>query len=315
MNLFNPDGVANGPDVSLLKSHRTTHLIFEDGSTDTHTDDWRLAPARTSVSKGRSWTGMTIFYPEGVREISVSEPPPAPAPSSETTLEELIALSKPYRGSVPPPNPVDKPDAVRVTDDEGYWCRLDSSGRRRRVNALGDFWFRPKPMSKVIPISTRPLSIPVPTWKALDSIERRRVWKGIEKLRREDVARTAAEAKAEALPPEEEDKSAKIPVASREDVTSKDASPAYAAPGEPTDVSPTQYEVPDGLPGIPGLLRKFDPSYSKSFDKAVLREDDPDSTDTGGSDLEYVDSTAEESDGPDDPPVQAAAVTAADPRK
>ena len=50
MFLFNPEGVANGPDVSMLKGHRTTHMIYEDGSTETHTDDWRDAPAKSSVS-------------------------------------------------------------------------------------------------------------------------------------------------------------------------------------------------------------------------------------------------------------------------
>ena len=140
----------------------------------------------------------------------------------------------------------------------------------------------PKTNAKVNPLTTRPLTIPVPTWKALKTAERRHIWNEIEKARRQDVATDHPPATAEALPPEEEDKQAKIPLASREPEDGSGAAPAAAPTSVDCSVPPpvlhdssTYDGGVDCLPGLPGLIRK-------TFDSAVFREDDPDSTDTGG---------------------------------
>ena len=157
------------------------------------------------------------------------------------------------------------------------------------MDARGDFWRRPKPVSKVNPLTTRPLTIPVPTWKALNTAERRHIWNKIEQARRQDVATDHPPATAEALPPEEEDKQAKIRLALREPDDDSGAAPAAAPTSLDCSTTPTVLHDSAGydggvdcLPGLPGLMRKFDPSYAKTFDAVVLREDDPDSTDTGG---------------------------------
>ena len=93
------------------------------------------------------------------------------------------------------------------------------------VDARGDFWRRPKPMAKIVPESSRPPSYSVPEWNALNSAGRRQAWRELEAIRAGNP--DLPPAVAEALPPEEESKDAKLPVASRD--PDADAAPASIA--------------------------------------------------------------------------------------
>ena len=129
---FNPVGVDNGPDPTTLKSVRTTQMIFEDGSTHTFNDDWTEPQYVPTV--GRMWTGTTVFYPEGVPDISGSTIAPEPLAQRGGPIRassSVIDRSLPYCGVDIPPQPLDAPDAKFLRDAQGHWRRVDGAGRLR----------------------------------------------------------------------------------------------------------------------------------------------------------------------------------------
>ena len=90
-----------------------------------------------------------------------------------------LDLSVPHTGPLPPPQPLDQPDARFVKKALGQWCRLDAKGRMKKADALGDY-YRPPVVGKAINTSsTRPEGMAVAEWKTFSPAQKLQHWKTI----------------------------------------------------------------------------------------------------------------------------------------
>ena len=142
-------------------------------------------PSQRANAQGRLWTGTTIFYPEGVPDSTPDPPKENVARRGVPVMPDRSAVdtSIPYCGDDPPPQPLDEPGAMFIKVS-GYWCRLDSIGRRRKCNALGDYYTPPVAGKRIDTSSTKPDGMSVAEWKTFTPAQKRQHWKTIMEERR-----------------------------------------------------------------------------------------------------------------------------------